>query len=519
MKPWILVCWFLVGLISSVVPFSLSLFAAENSEMVWQTENPTKSLEDAKAQSKHVFLYWGAQWCPPCNAMKAEVFNRPEFQAAIKNMIPIMIDGDSADAQVWSDRFQVAGYPTMLILSPDGTERMRFYGYTPLATIQAAISATELNSESLAELLKKAKASQPLSETEWRQLTYSDWSKFNDSDGKPAVELALDLTKIIPAKLANEKSMLSAYVLLNATEAKPELQKKIREQFDALFASVTSNETTLLSAQILLVEGFSSLKLFTETEVSPEQKKQRVEAWSSALDRLTKGLGDSISARVSTTAAKVNLAKFQPVNAAQTIKFREELEVLRKELEKIKDQHLQTSLVPTLVDAYENLGDHQVALKILERTAAKSPTPWYFQSHAAYLIKEAGNMNGAVPYYERAMRSAKGSATRIQWTWTYLNAVDKSTLKDRNARIEATVADLFKLALKTPDGFNGRNLRSLNKAKDLVIQAAPQSKKLISVIAASRKQCDVIKDEQRLKACIDFFEPMVSLQLKDKKAG
>ena len=488
------------------------------SAVAWRTDDPAKALEDAKTQGKHVFLYWGAQWCPPCNAMKSEVFNRPEFQTAIKNMLPIMIDGDSADAQTWSDRFQVSGYPTMLVLAPDGSERMRFYGYTPLVTIQAAIAAIEATSDSLATLIQKAAKSEALSDAEWRQLAYSDWSKFSDSDfgGKSPYEIALDVTKAIPAKLVVEKAMIATFIVVNAPDVKPEIATKIREQYDALFASVAANETTLVNAEILFFEGFASLKFATEEGVAPETKKQRIAAWGQAVDKLAKELDDSLSSRVNILAARVGLAKFQPVDAARTLKFREELEGQRKELDKVKDPHVLTALVPTLADAFESIGDHDVAVKVLERTASRSPTPWYFHSHAAYLIKEAGDINQAIPLYERAMRTAKGPSTRIQWTWTYLNAVDKSTVKDRSVRMESTVNDLFKLALRAPDGFNGRNLRTMNKAKDLVMTAGPQNKKLVAIAGNARKQCDALKDEQKMKSCISFFEPMAQLKPQEK---
>lgn len=513
-----LIAMTLVGPVHQRVEAAVPAKVLSESSITWRTDNPTKSLEEAKSQGKHVFLYWGAQWCPPCNAMKSEVFNRSEFQAAIKNMMPIMIDGDSNDAQSWSDRFQVSGYPTMLVLSPDGNERMRFYGYTPLATIQAALSTIEATSESIATLIQKAAKSEPLTDAEWRQLSYSDWSKFSEQDfgGKSPVELALDLTKSIPAKMVVEKAMIATFIVINAPDVKPEIGAKIREQYDSLFSSIAANETTLVNAEILFFEGFGSLKFATEG-VAPDVKKQRVAAWQMAVDRLAKEMDNSLSSRVNIAAARIGLAKFQPVDAAKTLKFREELDALRKDLDKVKDPHVLTALVPTLADGFEGIGDHDVAIKVLEKTASKSPTPWYFHSHAAYLVKEAGDINQAIPLYERAMRTAKGPSTRIQWTWTYLNAVDKSTVKDRGVRMESTVNDLFKLALRAPDGFNGRNLRTLNKAKDLVMQAGPQNKKLVAIAVSARKQCDAIKNEERLKACTTYFDPLT--QIKPKEAA
>ena len=38
-----------------------------------------KAFAAAKAQNKPVLLYWGAVWCPPCNQLKATLFNRQDF--------------------------------------------------------------------------------------------------------------------------------------------------------------------------------------------------------------------------------------------------------------------------------------------------------------------------------------------------------------------------------------------------------------------------------------------------------
>src|SRR6187549_726315 len=33
----------------------------------------------ARSENKPVFVYWGAKWCPPCNQVKATLFNRQDF--------------------------------------------------------------------------------------------------------------------------------------------------------------------------------------------------------------------------------------------------------------------------------------------------------------------------------------------------------------------------------------------------------------------------------------------------------
>ena len=82
----------------------------------------------ARADNKPVFLYWGAVWCPPCNQIKATVFNRQDFIDRSSFFVPVYLDGDTPGAQKLGARFKVRGYPTMILFKPDGTELTRLPG-------------------------------------------------------------------------------------------------------------------------------------------------------------------------------------------------------------------------------------------------------------------------------------------------------------------------------------------------------------------------------------------------------
>ena len=95
----------------------------------------------AKADNKPVFVYWGAKWCPPCNQVKATLFNRQDFIERSRAFVPVYVDGDTPGAQKIGARFKVSGYPTMVLFNPQGIELTRLPGevdaaqYTQVLTL------------------------------------------------------------------------------------------------------------------------------------------------------------------------------------------------------------------------------------------------------------------------------------------------------------------------------------------------------------------------------------------------
>ena len=100
----------------------------------WSADFDT-ALEQAKAGKKCVLVeFTGSDWCPPCIAMRKNVFSKPEFvTAATKNFILVEVDFPKGDKELadkhqpLAQKYKITGFPTVILLDPEGKEFTRFF--------------------------------------------------------------------------------------------------------------------------------------------------------------------------------------------------------------------------------------------------------------------------------------------------------------------------------------------------------------------------------------------------------
>ena len=93
------------------------------------------ALVAAKAQGKRVFVDVQTTWCGPCKQMEHLVYTAQAVVDAAKDVISVQLDGDVARDFV--KRYQVTGYPTMLLLDAEGAVLRRVTGYQTVAQMVA----------------------------------------------------------------------------------------------------------------------------------------------------------------------------------------------------------------------------------------------------------------------------------------------------------------------------------------------------------------------------------------------
>jgi thioredoxin-related protein len=125
-----------VIVLTTLFALSLGLTAGEG----WLT-NIEKAKELAKKEGKTVLVeFTGSDWCPPCKALKKNVFDSKEFKAyAKKNLVLVELDFPRDKSKVTKDQaeynreqakaFAVRGYPTVILMDANGKELTKKVGY------------------------------------------------------------------------------------------------------------------------------------------------------------------------------------------------------------------------------------------------------------------------------------------------------------------------------------------------------------------------------------------------------
>jgi len=91
------------------------------------------ALVAAARDGKRVFVDFETTWCGPCAAMDRLVYTAADVVAAANDVIAVKVDGDEHRDLV--KQYAVAGYPTLLLLGPDGKELRRTSGYQGVAAM------------------------------------------------------------------------------------------------------------------------------------------------------------------------------------------------------------------------------------------------------------------------------------------------------------------------------------------------------------------------------------------------
>jgi thioredoxin-like negative regulator of GroEL len=448
----------------------------------------------ARSQKKPVLLYWGATWCPPCNQLKATLFNRQDFASQARSFIAVHVDGDRPGAQRLGQRFKVSGYPTLVLLSADGAEITRLPGEVDAAQVLALMQLGLSGGRPVKAVLADALAGKSLSANEWKLLAYYSWET-DESSVLPKDELAATLARLAKASPADDGETTTRLWLkaLAASEddksgqaLKPDAALQQRVQRVVADPALTRAQMDVLSSSAAeLVRALSG-------DAAPE-KSSLLPAFDAALQRLvqdgTLSRGDRLMALIS----RVELARLGLPKESVQVKLPEALlkevrEQVARDDREISDGHERQAVITEAAFALGLAGLWSESDALLKSNLARSHSPYYLMSQLGSNAKKQGRNDEALRWFEQAFELSEGPATRLQWGSSYLAALVDLSPADAT-RIEKTAGRLLAEAAKDPAAFEGRSARSLQR----------MGKKLLSW-NADGKQAAVLK---RLQARLD----------------
>ena len=119
----------------------ISLTTALVSGAEWKTDFAAAQTEARKANRLMLLNFTGSDWCPPCRQVKRDIFDKGEFKDyAAKNLVLVEVDfprrkpisaAQRKANEALQKKFVIEGYPTLIVLGPDGKELSRDLGYVP----------------------------------------------------------------------------------------------------------------------------------------------------------------------------------------------------------------------------------------------------------------------------------------------------------------------------------------------------------------------------------------------------
>ena len=427
----------------------------------WFEGSVDAAFAEAARQGRLVFLYWGAEWCPPCHDLKAHVFPRSDFQQALRQFIPVYLDGDAPGAQRIADQFKVQGYPSVVVLRADRTELARISGGSDLASYADVLDLALDSAQPLDALLATLRqdASRRLTPAECRRLAWNDWSDATLPAASlvPALQLAAqrcpqssraerDRLVVVAADLA---AIEEADAVGAGKPPGPGLTALV-QQVDELLADPARSVDAGTALLYVGDEFFGAARVVLRGEVARLQQR-----YLAFLDVLEADTRQSDTVRLLTAARRLQAVRVlgggKDIPEPVTRRARAALDTF---LAREYDANARAGIINSASWVLSELGDDARLRELLEQQMKVSRTAYYYMPDLADIEERAGNTAAALQWLERGYRESRGTATRFQWGTLYVNGLLRMSPREE-PRIRAAVLDVIG-ELDGPDRIHAR---------------------------------------------------------------
>jgi len=484
-------------------PAAKAAVAGHGDGIPWFDGTVEAALATAKAERRPVFLYWGAVWCPPCQVLKARLFPRPEFQARIAAMIPVYLDGDTERAQIWGEKLGTEGYPTVIVLDPDGKEIVRINALISveeyIRTLTAALDATKPVDQLVREVRESGVAA--LSAADLNLLAFYSWYQDRTSGLDLAGRRAFfdTLWRDTPDERKVEKArflMLWLETANDSDDTTPVLELPAEERArreEAVKRVLADRELRNTNLDVVLYGANAAGWL----EPAPGAAREAlVAAWNDATVAVENDEQLTAGERVAALYGALQLAQLDvpegeeapPADAALQERIRSRV---RWAADTVTDEEELQGDINTMAGVLSRAGMVDDARQLLSDKGSATVAPYYYVSWQASLEEDAGHGPEAVRLYREAWQGARaaGSAagmTPLRWGATYLRKA-MQLAPDDAAAIRTDGELILGDVLATSDAFAGGNwirLQGIVKALDGWAKEQPARAEIAAALRA-----------------------------------
>lgn len=410
--------------------------SVQTQEIAWREGDVDDAFAEAKESGKPVLLYWGAKWCPPCNQLKSTVFKDPAFIAETRNFVPVHLDGDTAGAQRWGERFGIRGYPTVIVLRADGSEIARLSGATTgLADVLRVAAGRSTSIDALFDKAEQNPAS--LSGDDWRLLAAFDWQ--NDprrfSDPKRTAALLGRLAATAPAGAIQRRFALLALEMgvTQGADGNYLLTAAQRAQIEQVLPVILTNPGEVTANR-------QDLSYFVPGLIKalPDAKERETlgTALTTALDHVYADDSLPLPDRLATVYADIVLTKTSDGKVPSSVRAKVQERAAWAD-HTAKDPMVRQSVISNAADLLHEAGDDAGAKTLLQAELKRSSAPYYYMLDLAGIAEDEHDGAAAIDWARKAYEASDGPATRVQWAIEYSKTVLREA-PDNKAEVEAS---------------------------------------------------------------------------------
>lgn len=444
-----------------------------HGDIDWADGTVEEAFALAKELDKPLFLYWGAVWCPPCHYLKEKIFKQPEFVEQSRNFVAVYLDGDTDRAQEWGERLGIAGYPTVLVLDPDGEEVMRMTAGIPVEEYNGVLTAALASMRPIKEVLEKVMADGvgEAAAADLELLANYSWGQ--DATLELSDEAKLETFRALYQGTPPSMAVLKSKFLANFLDVAGRSPEEERPE-----PPVSDGERTELRGALLALLGNRDLRnsnvFFLASSgpavvdlLEPEPGASRdalIDAWDAGTTAMEEDGALSVTDRLYAVNSRVQMTRFRmptPEPEADLPPLSDELVAhVRARVAAadaaVTDAGELQSAMNVMAGLLVNAGLEEDAKALVERRLNDAMAPHYYMSWMAEFAEDEGDTEEALAWARRAYDGAEGPYTRFQWGVNYLKDAMRLAPEDVDT-VEQASNEVLSELLTLDDAFANRN--------------------------------------------------------------